>query len=106
MNDEPAARTCEHCGTEYQPASPTQAYCRHACAKAARKRRAKDRKQLAEILNGHMCPRPRKRAYRTWEEASLQTFELSHGMQAYRCRCGAIHYGHLPKRLQPVGATA
>lgn len=91
-------RNCERCGNPFMPVQNTgQAYCRPQCARQAARRRKKDRDQLRNPVK---CPNRFKLTYRTWEEAALNTWALDHGLRAYKCQCGAIHYGHPYKRRE------
>lgn len=100
-------KVCERCGKIFQPSqSAEQIYCGPNCSRRAQRRRQKDRDQLAKLLSGEVCPRPLKIAYSSWEQAGMNQWALDHGLHAYRCDCGAIHYGHQKQLLQEVGGVS
>lgn len=95
---------CDQCGREFLAMCLAQLRCGPAC----RNRAAKDRR-LARLTEGgpclSLCPCPSKKAYSTWDEAEKRRGKHGVDELAYKCRCGAIHYGHSPDKPRPPGAS-
>lgn len=87
---------CRYCKRPFTPTQPEQRYCRKNHALAARRLRAKRRaaEAAAVIAAGKpLCPHPNKRTHVSPEQAA-KSWEAKQGLVLYRCRCGALHFGH------------
>ncbi|WIC89141.1 hypothetical protein SEA_OTTAWA_95 [Arthrobacter phage Ottawa] len=88
---------CRYCKNPFEQKHPEQRYCRPNHAKAARRLRARRRaaEAAAAIAAGEpLCPRPNKQIHRTPEQAALTWEAKQPELVLYRCRCGALHFGH------------
>ncbi len=88
---------CRYCKRPFQPTQVEQRFCSRNHSLAARRVRAKRRAReaLAVIAEGGaLCPRPHKRGYNSLQMANRTWEARQPTLTLYRCRCGALHFGH------------
>lgn len=86
-------KTCEWCGTEFEPRNEEQAYCKPTHSTKAN---AKRRRERLALENAGKCPTPYKRSYVNAEHAAKRGIPATHYL--YVCRCGAIHSATLKNK--------
>lgn len=88
---------CSYCKAPFEPSTGEQRYCRRNHSLAARRRRATRRAAEARkaLATGQpLCPRPDKNGYSSPQQAALTWEAKQPALVLYRCRCGALHFGH------------
>lgn len=96
---------CSYCKAPFEPSYPEQRYCRRNHSLAARRVRAKHRRREAArafAKGDRLCPRPDKKGYSSPQQAAHSWEAKQRVLVLYRCRCGALHFGHRFGALRPT----